>query len=96
MTFLIYKHNPEFDQLKETMDLMIFMLVFYSILFVADLLTIIYFINMANRYTRILSNHFEINRKYFFSAATLLTIWVLITLFRFEIFYNLMELVAAI
>ena len=66
-----------------------FNLIFFVFLFTADMITITYFINMARNYVKLLEQHYYINKKLFFRMIGILTLLIVTTLFRYEIFYNI-------
>ena len=68
-------------------------LAFYSILFIADVLTIFYFINMSGNYIKILEQYYTINKLQFFGGISIIATWIIITIFRFDVFFNLSELI---
>lgn len=66
-----------------------FMMIYYSVQLVIEILTIIYFIKMGNSYIDILSEVYVIKTTLFKSSSILLTLWLIFTLVRFDIFVNL-------
>ena len=67
-------------------------LFFYSILFAADIATMAYFIKMTVNFMDMLGCYYKFQRCRFLVVLYSICIWTLITLFRFDIFYNLVEL----
>ena len=62
---------------------------YYFAMFVVDLFTIFYFINMAQKYLKILQQHYDLKIKVFSFYVCFLTICIILTLFKFDVYYNL-------
>ena len=65
---------------------------FYGFLFIVDFLTIIYFNKMALSYLQILSMNFPIKRTKFLLWTGLVTVWLVFTLLRVDIYFMAIQL----
>lgn len=72
----------------------VFMMVYYAILLVADILTVLYFMKMGKNYLDILSEVYTIRTVLFKSTTMAVTLWVVFTLARFDIFVNLIQIIS--
>ena len=67
-------------------------LIVYSVLFVADLSTMIYFIKMGHNYITVLDQQYTIPKRLVHSAIFFLFFWITVTLFRYEIYDNIAKM----
>lgn len=65
-------------------------------LFTGDVITFTYFIVMAKNFIKIMNNFYELKSGFFSFLMYSYTIWILITLFRFAILFNVVSIVYAV
>ena len=65
--------------IKLLLPFSIFNLLYYTILFIADIVTITYFIQMAKNYINILNNFYPMNRSAFLFVVYFITVWIVLT-----------------
>ena len=61
-------------------------LIYYTIVFISDLLIIAYFLNMTRNYVSILSQYYKFSTRKFFAYLAFFTIQLVVTLFRWDIY----------
>lgn len=84
------------SNLTPSLELAAVTFTFFSLLFIADIVTIAYFVNMAYYFIGVLKDYYKFNPKHFTAVLALLIAWILITTFRFYLFFNLIVLLSVV
>lgn len=66
---------------------------YYLIMFIIDVLTLFYFTAMARHYSQILKQLYKYKYKLFSFFGCFLITWIILTIFRFDIYYNIPQIV---
>lgn len=67
---------------------------FYSILFIADLLTLCYFVRMSENFIAVLQMLLTIDTRKLRYAMYSMAIWIVITWIRYELLYNIAVIIS--
>lgn len=87
---IIQRINGYQEILSKTVNLLWWIIVvYYPMLFVADVVTMVYFIRMAYKYVQIMSQWYTVNKCSIFSSIYMLAFQILINLFRYQIYMPL-------
>ena len=66
---------------------------YYLIMFIIDVLTLFYFMAMARHYSQILKQLYKYKYKLFSFFGCFLIAWIILTIIRFDIYYNIPQIV---